>query len=633
MSDFPNLDKPNVRAYYQKAQSKRKLGLGSLPEGSSSLKGAVIGAVKSTAKSIPGARTLYSMAACYKDNGWEYTRDHFFGKQDQTKKNYRSKPGAGGPVALMKNLSIPSSLTPEEETMQRERVFARNVKISILTPLYNTPEQFLTEMIQSVQGQTYENWELCLSDCSVGEKAETVQKICQEYAAKDPRIVYSKAEEQLGISDNTNRCIAISSGDYFALLDHDDILHKGALYEIAQAVNEQDADFIYSDEAKFETDIAKAFAPNYKPDFAPDELRTHNYICHLTAYSRKLLDACGLYDPACDGSQDHDMVLRLTEKAEHIAHIPKVLYFWRVHEDSVSAGVETKSYAIDAAKKAILDQTRRLGYPVDGEITSIPPYPSLYKIPYHVDSKSSVAIVIWPAEDPLAVRKCITRLDEHQIWHDVEIYVLCSKAKEEAMNKQFFLAPTVWPVHVLTASLQEAAVQIQSDYVLFADAHVEVDSDDYLKVMAGYAQRDDVGAVGGKIWNPKGILYHAGGYLMADGSVREVLPGTKRGMHGYEAMLWHPRNTTLVSGRFLFLKTADLKKYGISEKMGDSWAEDLCVRQRLEGKVNVILPYVECTIDKTAGSYSASRAFQEQYKGIYQTDPYLNPNLIQHFYK
>ena len=629
MSDFPNLDKPNVRAFYQKAESRRSIEAFSL-NGNKSIKARTIHTVKSVVKAIPGARTLYSMAACYKDNGWDYTRDYFFRKN---KKNYKSNAGIGGSVAIMKGLSIPSSLSPEEEKGQRETAFGNRVKISILTPLYNTPENYLVEMIQSVQGQTYDNWELCLSDCSDGEKADRICQICREYSEKDPRIVYSKAERQLGISDNTNRCIEISSGDYFALLDHDDILHKGALFEVAKAVNEQHADFVYSDEAKFETDISKAFAPNYKPGFAPDELRTHNYICHLTAFSRNLLDKCGLYRPECDGSQDHDMVLRLTEQAEQIVHIPKVLYFWRVHEESVSAGIETKSYAIDAAKRAILDQTKRLGYQVEGPVTSIPPYPSLYRIPYHVDKNRSVAVVIYDADDPSETRRCITRLDETQIWHDVEVYVLCSKGKEAAMNKLLLRPPTVWPIYVSNASLKEVAEQIRSDFILLADAHVVLDTDDWIEVLAGYAQREDVGAVGGKIWDLHNELFHAGGYLMADGSIKGVLPGTKRGAHGYEAMLWHPRNTTFVSGRFLFMKTQDMIKIGgISEEMGESWAEDLCLRLCLQGKRNVILPYVECSIEKAAKKPEVSRAFQEQYKGIYQEDPYLNPNLIPYFY-
>ena len=631
MSYYPDLDKPIVRAFYQKAElGQLKNEQMQVVEQKSS--GLVVRGVKKILKAIPGIRTLYSMAACYKDNGWAYTKEYFFGQNGNPDKR-KDHVGIGGETAITDGLSIPASLSAEEEERQRETVFDRAVKISILTPLYNTPADFLTEMIESVQGQTYGNWELCLSDCSDGTNAEWITQICKEYAEKDPRIVYQKAEKQLGISENTNRCIEISSGDYFALLDHDDILHKGALFEIAKAVNEQNADFIYSDEAKFETAVEEAFAPNYKPGFAPDELRAHNYICHLTAFSRELLDQCGLYRPECDGSQDHDMVLRLTEKAKSIVHIPKVLYFWRVHQESVSAGIETKYYAIDAAKRAIFDQTKRLGYPVRDEITSIPPFPSLYRVHYQIDQTKSVAIVISHAEDPVITRTCITRLDEHQIWHDVEIFVLCEKEQEEQLKQEFFCAPTVWPIHVMSSSLTDVEELIHSDYVLFTDSHAYLDTDNWIEEMAGYARREDVGAVGGKIWNPSARPYDLGGYLMADGSVKRVLPEASRLEYGYEALLWHPRNATIVSGVFLFMKTEDLKALGgISEEMGDSWAEDLCVRLCLKGKRNVALPFVEATMNENRTLPEITPAFRERYKGIYQEDPYLNPNLIPFIY-
>lgn len=635
MSYYPDLDKPVVRAFYQKAelgQLKNEQVHVQVPPVEQKSSGPVVRGVKKTLKAIPGVRTVYSMAACYKDNGWAYTKEYFFG-QHENPDEVKEFTGIGGDTAITEGLAIPASLSEEEEKKQRETVFDRAVKISILTPLYNTPEDFLTEMIESVQGQTYGNWELCLSDCSDGTDVERVTRICKEYAEKDSRIVYRKAETQLGISENTNRCIEISSGDYFALLDHDDILHKGALFEIAKAVNEQNADFVYSDEAKFETAIEEAFAPNYKPGFAPDELRAHNYICHLTAFSRELLDQCGLYRPECDGSQDHDMVLRLTEKATSIVHIPKVLYFWRVHQDSVSAGIETKYYAIDAAKRAIFDQTKRLGYPVRDEITSIPPFPSLYRVHYEVDHTKSVAIVIHHAEDPSIARTCITRLDEHQIWHDVEIFVLCTTDNEEQLKQDFFCSPTVWPIHVMPLSLADVVEQIHSDYVLFADARTYLDTDNWIEDMAGYAQREDIGAVGGKIWNPTAQPYDLGGYLMADGGVNRVLPKASRLEYGYEALLWHPRNATIVSGSFLFMKTGDLKALGgISEEMGDSWAEDLCVRLCMKGKRNVALPFVEATMCEKMELPEITPAFQERYKGVYQEDPYLNPNLIPFIY-
>ena len=195
----------------------------------------------------------------------------------------------------------------EEEKEQQRQYCNPSVKFSVITPLYNTPDEFLREMIQSVLEQTYRNWELCMADGSDKEHGQ-VEKICREFTEKDARICYKKLGKNGGISRNTNECIDMSTGNYLVLLDHDDVLHPCALYEIAKVIEEQGADFIYSDEAKFEKIPSKFFSPNFKPDFSKDELRAHNYICHLTVFKKALLEQVGLYHPECDGSQDHDMV-------------------------------------------------------------------------------------------------------------------------------------------------------------------------------------------------------------------------------------------------------------------------------------------------------------------------------------
>ncbi len=243
-------------------------------------------------------------------------------------------------------------ITRRQRYWQKRHVFKNPVKFSIITPLYNTPKRYLVELIRSLERQTYPNWELCLADGSDKEHSY-VKKICQRWCKKDARIIYTKLKENKGISQNTNACIKISSGQYFGLLDHDDILHESALFEMMMQISRHNADFLYSDEAKFSGNIKDAKDFNFKPGFGKDELRSHNYICHFTVFSRELLHKIGqIYRPEFDGSQDHDMVLRLTEKARRIVHIPKVLYYWRVHPESVSMNLSSKNYAVDAAIRA-----------------------------------------------------------------------------------------------------------------------------------------------------------------------------------------------------------------------------------------------------------------------------------------
>ena len=248
---------------------------------------------------------------------------HFYEKTRDRLTRYGSIPGIMRKVRSklqerknMKRHGTASFPGPEEAKAQRETVFPNMVKFSILTPLYNTPEKFLTELLDCVQAQTYQNWELCLADGSDSEHAY-VGEICRRYAESDARIKYQVLEHNEGISGNTNECLKMATGDYIALLDHDDILHPAVLYEYAKVINEKGAYYIYCDEITFEGDsIDHMIVLHFKPDFAVDNLRGNNYICHFSAFSKHLLDETGVFRSQYDGSQDHDMILRLTAKAK-----------------------------------------------------------------------------------------------------------------------------------------------------------------------------------------------------------------------------------------------------------------------------------------------------------------------------
>ena len=253
------------------------------------------------------------------------------------------------------------------------------VKFSILVPLYNTPEAFLREMIGSVRGQTYANWELCLADGSDAAHAY-VGETCRRLAEEDPRIRYRKLEKNGGISENTNACIAMATGDYIALFDHDDLLHAAALEENVRAIRETGADFLYSDEMVFESpDRGKILATHFKPDFSPESLLTNNYICHLSVFKTSLLQEVGGFRKEYDGSQDIDLILRLTGRAEKVVHIPKVLYFWRSHPTSVAADVTTKPYAVEAGRRAIRDFLAA-SRGIEAVVESTEAFPTLYHV-------------------------------------------------------------------------------------------------------------------------------------------------------------------------------------------------------------------------------------------------------------
>ena len=317
--------------------------------------------------------------------------------------------------------SFPSA---EEAKRQSEFKFARNIKFSILVPLYNTPEKFLRQAIDSVRSQTYGNWELCLADGSDGEH-EDVKKICREYAAKDSRIIYRKLPKNEGISGNTNRCFAMATGEYIALFDHDDVLHPCVLFEYMKAICDKGADYIYCDEATFKgkKTIDDMITLHFKPDYAPDNLRANNYICHFSAFDRKLLEGMQLFRSEFDGSQDHDMILRLTSRAKCVVHVPKLLYYWRSHEGSVAADINAKSYAIEAAKGAVAAHLREKGFK-NFEISSTKAFETIFQIKYEIQGNPLVSIVI-PNKDHVGdLSRCITSITEKSTYDNYEIIVV-----------------------------------------------------------------------------------------------------------------------------------------------------------------------------------------------------------------
>jgi len=246
-----------------------------------------------------------------------------------------------------------------EDAKQRAAAFEAMPCISVLVPAYETPEPFLRQMIESVLSQSYSHLELCIADGSPGDG---VQKIVESYGEKDSRIRYQRLSENRGISENTNEALAMATGEYIGLLDHDDLLLPGALFEVVKALNEAGgADAVYTDEDKVNMDLTHHFQPHFKPDFNLEYLRSNNYICHFFVVKRELACQVGGFQREFDGAQDHDFIFRCTEQAGKVLHIPKVLYSWRCHEASTASNPESKRYAYEAGKRAVAAHLKRMG--------------------------------------------------------------------------------------------------------------------------------------------------------------------------------------------------------------------------------------------------------------------------------
>lgn len=546
-----------------------------------------------------------------------------------------------------------ASFPNEEEAVRQGReVFSRKVKFSILVPLYNTPEKYLRQAIDSVRAQTYTNWELCMADGSDGQHAD-VGLICKEYAQKDSRILYRKLPKNEGISGNTNACLAMASGDYIALFDHDDVLHPSALYEYMKAICDEGADYIYCDEATFKGNktIDNMITLHFKPDFAPDNLRANNYICHFSAFDRNLIEGVRLFRSEYDGSQDHDAILRLTGRAKCVVHVPKLLYYWRSHEGSVAADINAKSYAIDAAKNAVAAHLREQGFE-NFEILSTKAFETIFQIKYEIQGNPLVSIII-PNKDHLEdLQRCITSILEKSSYERYEIIVAENNSTTADIFQYYKTIQENPNVRVFRyegdfnySKINNLAVsKARGEYILLLNNDTQVITLDWIEEMLMYAQRKDVGAVGAKLYYEDRTIQHAG-VVLALGQHRTAGHTHYRVSSnnlGYMGRLCYAQNVMAVTGACLMMRKALFTKLGgLDENFAVSLNDvDLCIRAWKAGYINVFTPFAELYhfesvsrgLDdhgENAERYEReSEAFRTKWKDLLvKGDPYYNPNF------
>ena len=537
--------------------------------------------------------------------------------------------------------------TPDELEAQKKVQFPRDIKFSILVPLYNTPEKFLREMIESVRGQTYSNWELCLADGSDNEHNK-VGKICKQFVKSDKRVTYKKLEENKGISGNTNACIEMATGDYIALFDHDDLLHPAALFEMMKAICYQEADMIYTDENTFHDTPADAYFPHFKPDYAPDTLRSYNYICHFTAFSRKLLEkAGGGFRSEFDGSQDYDLILRLTEKAENVVHIPKILYYWRSHKNSVASDISAKPYTMVAAKRALSEHLNRIG--LKGTVLDST-IPSTYRIAYEIEGEPLISILI-PNKDHISdLKKCIDSICIKSTYKNWEIIVVENNSTEAETFEYYKELQNDSRVHVVTwtsefnysAINNFGAQYARGEYILLLNNDVEIITDDWLEQMLMFAQRSDVGAVGAMLYYPDDTVQHAGVILGIGGVAGHAHKYFQRGSYGYVSRMTIAQNYSCVTAACVLIRRSVWNEInGLDEAFKVAFNDvDLCMRIRKAGYLVVWTPYAELyhyesksrgaedTIEKQGRFKGEVLRFQGRWgEELVKGDPYYNPNL------
>ena len=476
-------------------------------------------------------------------------------------------------------------------------------KISIVVPLYNTPLNFLEELLDSVVNQTYRNWELCCVDA--GQDTAVGQHV-QARAKADPRIRYQKLTENEGIAGNTNHGFELATGDYIALLDHDDILHPCALWYTAQAIVEQGADFVYTDEATFEGKVENVVLYHFKPDFMLDNLRSNNYICHLTTFSKVLMEQAGGGERAeYNGSQDYDLFLRLTEKAQKIAHIPHALYYWRSSPNSTASDISAKTYCIDAGIAALKAHYARCGVEVD-DVTLIPGTPGYYKTDYTMAHPGRVSILIPTCDHIRDLETCVESIYARTTYPDFEILLIENNSKEEQTFRSYERMQKEHPdtLKVLTwqgkgfnySALNNFGAQYATgEYLLLLNNDTEVITPGWLEEMVMYAQQKRVGCVGAKLLYPDDTIQHAGvgfGIGGVAGHLHKYFPATSDGYMGRLNYVQDVYGDTAAC--LLIRKEIYDEVHGLDESYAVAFNDvDFCVRVREAGYTNVFTPFAQ----------------------------------------
>lgn len=516
-------------------------------------------------------------------------------------------------------------LTKREIKRQRGTKFAIRPKFSIVIPLYNTPLHYLEELIQSVVNQTYDNFQLCFAD---GSTKDEVGEFIKEKYGNDSRILYKRLKDNRGISENTNEAFDMADGDFIMLSDHDDVLTLDALYEMVAAINKNpDIDVLYTDEDKVDMDGKEYFAPSFKPDFSMDFLRSANYICHIFAVKKSIVDEVGTLLSKYDGAQDLDFILRCCEKAKKIWHVPKILYHWRCHPASTAGDPTSKLYAYEAGECAVSDHYKRLGIPA--KVTKSENF-GHYRTQFEIQGNPLVSVIISSA-DETALEKCIATIKENTDYKNYEILTVLHTKAEGGSD---------------SARKNHAVRESKGEYLLFLDDCIEPIESDWLSDMLGYCQRPDVGVVGARLHANDEYVYHAG-IVVGIGKMRTARSISGHRNHPeltYQEKMMSCINVSAVSGNCLLTKKELFREVGGMDEtgVGDALSDvDYCLKVREKGLAVISDNFVELyhhaateqdlsDVHECGASKQEAKIFRERWKKILdEGDPYYNPNLTK----
>ncbi len=534
----------------------------------------------------------------------------------------------------------------DEEVVRRlAAVLPRRPRISVIVPTYETPERYLRAALDSVVEQLYENWELCVADDASRDPA--VRATLQEYAARDPRVKLVLREHNGHIAEASNSALALASGEFVALLDHDDALTRDALFHVALLASEHPgADFIYSDEDKID-DLGRRSEPYFKPDWSPDSFLARMYVGHLAVFRRALVEEVGGFRAGFEGSQDYDLVLRVTERTGRIHHIPRVLYHWRIHPESTSAETSSKAYAYEAGRRALEEALARRGEP--GRVEQLPE-PGSYVVRYHIKERGQVSVIVPTRDHGEDVERVLSSVFARASYENFELLLIDNGSKDPRSLATFERwAAADARVRVVRYDVPFNFAQINNHgarlsggtYLLFLNNDTEVLTDDWMEAMVEQAQRPSIGAVGAKLLYPDGTVQHAGVVTGIGGVAGHAHKYADAGSGGYFNTLRTTNNYSAVTAACMMVRREAYERAGgFDETLAVAFNDvDFCLKLRRLGLYNVYLAHVqlvhhesksrgyEDTAEKRARFEAERLLMMRRWRTAEASDPHYSPHL------
>lgn len=523
-------------------------------------------------------------------------------------------------------------------------------RISLVMPVYNTPERWLREAIASVQKQLYPHWELCIVD-DASPKSHIVS-VLQELAQEDSRIKVKRRSDNGGISAASNDALAMATGEYVVLMDHDDVLPEHALFRVAEVIRQDDPDFFYSDEALV-TPEGEVIQFMFRPAFSLELLRSHPYIVHLVGFRRSLLEKINGFRPFLTVSQDYDLILRASEQAERISHIPEILYLWRQHD--TSTGHNRKAQVMEISQDLLAEHLERSGEP--GIISTSFRF-NFFQVQYPVETPVNVAIIIPTKNCGHLVKQCLDSFEKYKGNVDYQIILIDHQSNDPESIYYFdsirhrhtvlyyegpfnFSSINNWAVEQIPKHFDEPFT-----HYLFCNNDIEAIETGWLDRMVEFGQKEDVGIVGAKLLYPDGnLIQHAGVCVGMHGMAEHFAKfmhdrlGNGEREPGYIGALIASHELSSVTAACLLMRRDTFEAInGYDETLAVGFGDvDLCLRSRAAGYRVIFCPQATLIHHE---SYSRGKSFHgdphpedsakffKRWKSIIVGgDPYYNPNL------